>query len=31
VLGIDPFFVQYCMVYLYRVGKAAVGGVKLVV
>jgi hypothetical protein len=25
VLGIDPFFVQYCMAYLYRVGKAAVG------
>ena len=31
VLGIDPFFVQYCMVYLYNVGNAAVGAVKLAV
>jgi hypothetical protein len=29
VLGIDPFFVQYCMVYLYNVGNAAVGVVMV--
>ena len=29
VHGIEPFFVQYCMVYSYSVGNAAVGAVKL--